>query len=344
MRKLYTFWESVPDFKRVPDEVYQPADDAAHPSPAEGYFEWWYLDASFDSGHTFSASIQARNFMNPGHPNPFIMLNVTTPEGKMISRGEAYEFSDFKAALDHCSVRMGKNRLEKEGKGLRLQVEIHDLKADLVFTPNCPSWKPGCGKIRFDDGEKHFGWNVNMPGAEVRGTLGIKGSETAVSGAGYHDHNFGNCNMAEFFPRWYWGRFSAGKYIGVFADVYGDEGFGAKHSRPFLIARSDEVVLSTEQVDFIPEYFKYDPRPKRDYPTVMTMKVYGGSPVTVRIFNSVLMESRFVPADTIESLGYKTEQVGMPAYVRMNAECVLELPFEKEPITGKVVHELMVFR
>jgi hypothetical protein len=287
-------------------------------------------------------SIQARDFINPSAKKAFIMLNLSAPDGNKVSTGVASQ--DFEASTDRCYVRLKNNVLEKKGDVLHLKVAARDCAVDLEFTAGCPSWKPGCGKIHFDDESKVFGWNVNMPGADVKGRLIFNGSEVAVQGIGYHDHNFGNISMAEFIPRWYWGRFQAGKYTGVYADVFGDEGFAAKHVRPFFLARPDKIVLATDQVDFINEYFTFDPETKRDFPSIVTIKAGGETPVAVKVFNSRLMESRFLPKEMVESLGYRTEQTGRPVYIRMSAECLLQIPGESEQLRGKAVHEITLLR
>lgn len=228
---------------------YERCDDGSHVHPHEKeYYEWWYVDASFDNGYHAVITYHYRNmFMNPIIPS--IQVYIYCPDGKTIAKFAAIEPDDAKVNPNYCDVQMGDSRMRDHGDHYEIYMKIKGVGARLTLTNTVPSWKPGTG-YNYKNEETGFaaGWVVPIPRARVEGELYLKGETIPVTGSAYHDHNWGNCYCYRLFKSWYWGRAHSPRYSVDYAQVIPlIQGMPAV--TPLLIATKDEIVLSTNRLD-----------------------------------------------------------------------------------------------
>ncbi|KAJ3316346.1 hypothetical protein HDU93_004451 [Gonapodya sp. JEL0774] len=93
---------------------------------------------------------------------------------------------------------------------------------NLTLKANLPSWRPATGYMGLVVGGPTFSWFVAVPEGDVTGTYTLPGGVTKqFTGTGYHDHNWGNVNMAVLLEHWWWGRGKAGGKVVINAYLTG---------------------------------------------------------------------------------------------------------------------------
>lgn len=225
---------------------YERRDDGSHICEnEEEYYEWWYLDASFDNGYHAVVTFHYRNmFLNPIVPS--VQIFIYKPDGTKIAKFELIDHSQAKADPDRCHVIMGDNWIIDHGDCYEMHMLINGVGAHLTLHNKTPSWKPGAGFNYRDEKEgRTAGWVVPVPHAKVEGELYLDGVPMKVNGTGYHDHNWGNYYCWRIFKSWYWGRM----HNDIFTLDYGwvlPREDDAPVIAPLLIARDSEIVLSTD--------------------------------------------------------------------------------------------------
>ena len=85
------------------------------------------------------------------------------------------------------------------------------------------SWRPKTGYFIYGNQGKEFTWLVPVPQGEAEITYTHKGKTHNLKGSCYHDHNFGNENMANLINHWYWARAEIGPYNLIAAELISDK-------------------------------------------------------------------------------------------------------------------------
>jgi hypothetical protein len=69
------------------------------------------------------------------------------------------------------------------------------------------------------NGKEYLGWYIPLPRAKVTGKIVIDGKLIKVDGLSYHDHNWGNLNLAKHLKGWVWGRIFFNDFTLIFGDI-----------------------------------------------------------------------------------------------------------------------------
>lgn len=248
-KKAYlAMWNGEHGADRNPKN-YQREDDGSHIYHNEKeYYEWWYLDASFDNDYHVVITYHYRNmFLKPMIPS--IQIYIYHPDGKKTVGFKPIAPENASANPNYCDVKMGDSWLRDFGNHYEMYMKIDGVGARLRFKNTVPSWKPGTG-FNYKNEETGFvsGWVVPVPHADVEGELYIDGKTVQVKGSGYHDHNWGNCYCYKLFKNWYWGRVHSDHYSIDYAQVIPAIS-GMPSVNPLLIASKDEIILSTNMLN-----------------------------------------------------------------------------------------------
>lgn len=243
---------------------FDPAEDGDHYQPEPNFFEWWYFDAAFEDGSYLVAVLHSSLYNAIDH-KPTLDLRYHPPSGPPVVVIGRFDRTAYRAAPDHCWVKIGDCLAVDEGNRYRLSLRQESLAAELLFWPQLPGWKAGTGHLFADSASgHHFDWVVPLPRARVEGTLTVLGQRRAVVGLGYHDHNWGNLYLPAAFSRWTWGRVLAGDWTLIFGDVVG-RGASPPHVTPFMLARNDEIILATDRIRISGEDLAREPRTGAGY-------------------------------------------------------------------------------
>ena len=228
-------------------ETIVPREDGQRASTGPGSFEWWYFDAHFDDQTTAVIVFATKPIAAPRRPlTPNLSLPITRPDGKKTAQFDLPPADEYAAAKDACDVRVGRSWVRWSERGGRwtyvLHAETTGMSADLTFTGLVPPWRPGAGKSYFGDLDHYFAWLPAIPYGTVTGTLTYDGQAHAVTGTGYHDHNWGNVSLPSVLDHWTWGRAHVGGYTLIFVEQISVKRYGPTRLPVFLLAKGDEIL------------------------------------------------------------------------------------------------------
>ena len=164
-----------------------------------------------------------------------------------------FYFTDLKTYHIHADRTGGVNDTDGSGG----QGEASDVGCDLILTSTAKPWRPGAGGFAFGD-DGYFTWLCAVPRGNVTGTLFYDGKEHKVTGAGYHDHQWGNVKHNSTWDHWIWGRQDFGDYAILVFDIGTQKKFGYQRlPMMFLEDKDGNLVmedLTIPKCKFIQEY------------------------------------------------------------------------------------------
>ncbi len=333
-RNYLAAFDGVPGAERNPAN-YQRRDDASHIYTAGDYYEWWYVDCSFDNGYHMVLTFHYRNhFLDPIIPTTQLM--IYHPDGKQTARFAMWKPEETYAGPDWCDLRMGDSWLRDLGGGTyELSMVIKGAGARLTLKNVVPGWKLGTGFLyKNEENGKVAGWVVPVPYAEVEGELFLKEGAIAVKGAAYHDHNWGNMRMHEFCSSWYWGRIHHGDYCLDYAWVMPRDPQAPIYS-PLLIARGSEIVLSTNKIHTELGNMARDPRTGQEYAQSLVITTDNlGVKMRLAIDTTRLVETMQLP----KAVEWDQFYFRFLGDYRMD----IEIDGKKDTVRGEMLHEYMV--
>ena len=227
-------------------------EDGLRTNPHEESFEWWYFDCALEDGSKLTVEFHTKPpHLSPSEPlTPFVSLTLDRPDGSNVSRAFSGTPEEFSAAAERCDVRIGTNTFAGDLRDYEIHVDIDGVVADLKLRGEVPSWRPATGHVFCgEQQEKFVAWLPSVPRGAVEGSLVIEGEPMAVSGVGYHDHNWGNAPLRKLIDHWYWGRARIGEYTVVTLNFISHADQGANRHPAFMLAKGEEIVACGEQQD-----------------------------------------------------------------------------------------------
>jgi hypothetical protein len=324
-------------------------EDGLRAETRPGNFEWWYFDAHFDDGSTaviifFTKPLLERNAaLNPG-----VSITINLPDGNKLYEFALVEPADFSASKNGCYVRAGESWVRGDADGYELHVRAGELAAHLKFTASVPPWRPGAGKIYFDEAKtNYFAWLASIPYGTAQGYLTYNNKIKEVSGNCYHDHNWGNVGLNDVLSHWYWGRAHIGDYTLIFVEMTAAPKFGGQKIPVFMLAHGDQILtgdgtpLTVDELDF-----QADPG-GRSYPLGLNFCWDNGSEqINLKLRDPKLIESFCL----LELLPVWQRLLGSiffnPYYFRFNTDIDLEINLHNHQAReqGKAIYEIMLLR
>ncbi len=329
----------------------KPEENAVHAIDHKNYFEHWYFDAKLEDGHVVVGFLQAAELITR---KPGVELHVYKPDGEKLSVVKGYKDSDVSTSTEKCDVRVGKNRAYAEwpeGGGLpvhHVYLAEEDMEFDLTYRNVLPGWKPGGGMTKYGDTE-FFAWVVPSPRAEVEGTVKFGGKTMQVRGVGYQDHNWGVGDMKRIIDFWYWGRIYGEDFTLLYAYVQTRKHYGRACSTPLMLARRDEVVLSTGEVTLDTGPTIFNMTANRDYPSWLDIRVPGNLKLRLDVRDVIDAHDFVEDLPVVRSKLIKpviNKLVGRPGYFRFNSDFKLQVEsdgtsYERE---GTTLHEMVALQ
>jgi hypothetical protein len=329
-----------------------PRHNGAHPVPGSKQgFEHWYFDAHLDDGNTIIGFINMRKPEEPAFvAKPSVEILIYSPDGSRRQIIKKYPKKEASASIAACDVRVGPNHAHAEFPPDSLPIHhLHlaeeDVVFDLAFHNELPSWMPGDGETLFGDTDV-FGWVVAAPRARITGTITIGGVTTSVTGRGYADHNWGAGDMKRVIDRWHWGRLYDDDYSLLYATVITQKRLGRHQSRPLMLARGGEIVLSTGEAELTEGPAVYNHIAGRSHPEWIRLTVEGTVDLLLTVRSVVHAHDLLddVPvARTRFAKPLVHKLVGHPGYFRFDStfELTVTLEGKTETRTGTTLHELV---
>ncbi|MFD0689458.1 hypothetical protein [Actinomadura fibrosa] len=184
------------DLTQVPGKLAEPSDDGPHPGSAT---EWWYT-----------------HVMDPATHRTFIAMLFTAPVPTGVifwypERGQKLVLPELTAkvtATDGPVVDSSAGSLvyDRGRRAYHLVWTGAWAKADIWFDNALPGVTGG--PITYDGGQTMY-WSSPVATSRVNGWLQPPGASSPISvdgWRGYHDHNWGNFNVADqSYSGWEWG-------------------------------------------------------------------------------------------------------------------------------------------
>lgn len=327
-----------------------PGHNGFHESSSKKAFEHWYFDAHLASGHTVIAFFTKRRPEERSNCDPSVEILVYGADGSKRQIRKSYPKNEASFSTSKCDVKIGANTAVQEvgANGLpvfRIHLAEEDIAFDLEFQNELPSWMPGRGDTFYGPVD-HFGWCVGGPRERVTGTITIGGETIDASGIGYADHNWGVGDMKRIIDRWHWGRLYLDDFSLIFATVLTQKRIGSHMSRPVMLAKGGEIVLSTGEVELTEGPMVFSEVANRSYPTWIRLQVPGQLDITLnvqRIIDEQDLLDEIPVARTKMIKPIINKLIGRPGYFRFDStyELTITLDGETTVHTGNTLHEMV---
>ncbi len=258
-------------------------EDGRRDDDRAGAYEWWYFDFILDDGSTVVIHFNTKDNTTIAQDGtlPSVVVKITDAEGREFKDNVVLSAADARFGEGRCDVHFGPHFVEGDLQTYRIHVDrtegsnssgeagMSPVGVDLTLVSTSRPWRPGAGGFAFgEDGKGYFTWLCAVPRGTVTGTLYYDGAAHAVSGAGYHDHQWGNMEHNATWDHWIWGRQDFGDYAALVFDIGTQRGFGYERLPMFFLedAEGNLVMqdLDTPQCTFLEEYV--EPLSGKTYP------------------------------------------------------------------------------
>ena len=328
-----------------------PGENAVHPIDHRNYFEHWYFDAKLSDGHVVIGFLQASELINR---KPGVELHVYKPSGEKLSVTRLYSKADVSTSDTGFDVRIGDNygyAEFPEGGGLptyRVHLAEEDMQFDLIYHNELPGWKPGGGMTTYGDTE-FFAWVVPSPKARVEGTVKFGDTTMEAKGIGYQDHNWGVGDMKRIIAYWYWGRLYVEEFTLLYAYVMVQKKYGFHCSRPLMLARGDEVILSNGEMTLDSGPPVFNKTANRDYPSYLGIEIPGKVRLRLDVRDIIDAHDFLEDLPVVRNGLIKpaiNKLIGRPGYFRFNSDFHLHVEHDGKVYdkSGVTLHEMVALK
>ncbi|MHA1105212.1 MAG: lipocalin-like domain-containing protein [Promethearchaeota archaeon] len=328
--------------------VFKPEFDAIHIDMKQrGNSEWWYFDARLDNGYTVVAFFRAKHERSG---KTGVEITIYKPNDEKIQNVYEYKRSDLKASHELADVQIGKNYINVDYSNEKFPtyevfLDEGEFGFHLKYTAEVPGWMPGKGYTKFGNiGE--FGWVVPLPKAKVEGTIKVHDESISVKGIGYHDHNWITLNMIKIVNYWHWGRIYSENFTIVYAYIKCNKKMDEYIIPVLMIAKNDDIILSTGEYELIEDEFQYDDKAKNNYPLSLEFTLSEQNKISLRVEN--IIDSEYMLSEFNPILGFLAKNILKltPGYFRLNSKFEINYDFNGTSFKekGTTLHELVILK
>lgn len=329
-------------------------EDGIRTDGVKGTYEWWYFDAHLDDGSTIVIVFYTKPFTQIKKGLiPFISINIDRPDGTSIKKAHYEKVKNFSASDKTCDVQIGDNYFKGNLKEYNIHFKDEELTIDVKMHRTTESWRPKTGHFIYGNSGKEFAWLVPVPKGKTEITYSYKGKIYNLRGSCYHDHNFGNANMAEVINHWYWSRSELGPYTIIAAELISVKKYNSEPIIVYCLAKDGKTIADNgNKVKLFRTYGKMQEAGKR--PVSNELKFIFEDAGTKYEYS--LLQENFLMAvkiyDALFSNKIKRKLAAIisglnPAYYRMTGKAKLKIyknDCKTEEYTGnKAIWELMYF-
>ena len=218
LQVIHQLFEKIHDYQKLGDNVdlqhldcekgfvFSPkpitlSDDSYHGANTVDFTEWWYFDALLNDGYSIQMIFQVIGLLNQSVLS--VKMNMYQ-NGKLTADADKIYFpNEFFISKETPLIKINgkqvmKGYIDQDQWIYDITLDINDVAAEVRFVGSTIGWK---GVVPLGE------WAVIMPKADVSGTVSINKKQIAVSGTGYHDHNWDLTAKAglQYFG-WFWGK------------------------------------------------------------------------------------------------------------------------------------------
>ncbi|MBY9004531.1 MAG: hypothetical protein KGD73_11200 [Candidatus Lokiarchaeota archaeon] len=328
--------------------VFKPEFDAIHiDMKQKGNFEWWYFDARLDNGYTVVAFFRAKHERSG---KTGVEITIYKPNDEKIQNVYDYKRSDLKASRELADIQIGKNYIKADYSNEKFPtyeifLDEGEFGFHLKYTAEIPGWMPGKGYTKFDSlGE--FGWVVPLPKAKVEGTIKVHNETLSVKGMGYHDHNWITLNMIKIVNYWHWGRIYSENFTVVYAYIQSNKKMNEYIIPVLMIAKNNEIILSTGEYQLRETNFQYDDKAKNNYPLNLEFTLPNQNRIALKVEN--IIDSDYMLSEFNPILRFLAKNILKlnPGYFRLNSKFEINFNFNGASFKekGTTLHEMVILK
>ncbi len=218
-------------------------EDGMRTEGEKGTFEWWYFDSHLEDSTNVVIIFYTKPFVDIRKGlTPYITLEIDRPDGTSIKRQYYGDLDEFSASKTECNIQMGKNYFRGNLEQYEIHVEDEDLNITVKAERTTESWRPETGHLEFSPTDHYFAWMVPVPQGKAEVNYTYQGQAVSLKGSCYHDHNWGNKNLALLFNHWYWSRAEIGPYTVIASEMVPDKKFETNSVVVFNVSRDGKTL------------------------------------------------------------------------------------------------------
>lgn len=233
-----------------------------------GACEWWYFDGIVNNGITVALSFHTRSPLSMDREGdcPLISISIEFPNGKKYAKYIDCSSDEAIFSTEQCGVKLGKHEISGDLHEYKIHINpVDGYGVDLLLHSESSPWRPDTGYFVFgDDEEQFFTWLCVVPRGHMEGTLIVDNEEIAVSGVGYHDHQWTNHPRSNtLWNHWTWGRLHYEDYTLLLFDFTHARQYGFVRYPLFVLQdKNGEIVFENTQAG---SHFSYEVIQEADY-------------------------------------------------------------------------------
>lgn len=266
---------------------------------------------------------------------------------------DEFEYSEAEGEYrkGSCYVKVGPHSFIGDLKEYEIEIKpINGIGAKVKITSLAKPWRPGTAYIGFgDNDEQYLTWSCMVPRGKVSGEITAGGKTKAVSGYGYHDHQWANIHVMMTNNHWLWIRQSVGDYVVLVYDFVASKTYGYKRYPMFFIQdRNGNIVFENTdsenvKLEIIEEYYQKETEKTCPKKFKYTFENNG-----MKVEYTLTNKSEIECMDNYKDLDDSTKEFFdmlelKPTYVRWEAVGDLVVTGGDKPIveSGNLLYEMM---
>ncbi|MCF6184784.1 MAG: hypothetical protein L3J56_09220 [Bacteroidales bacterium] len=331
-------------------------EDGIRTDGKKGTYEWWYFDAHLDDGTTVVIVFYTKPFTEIKKGLiPFISINIDRPDGTSIKKPHYGKVEEFSASDKTCDVKIGENYFRGDLKNYEIHFKDEELTVDVKMHRTTESWRPKTGHFIYGNSGKEFAWLVPVPKGEAEISYSYKGKTYNLKGSCYHDHNFGNANMADVINHWYWSRAEVGPYTVIAAELISVKEYDSEPVIVYCLSKNGKTLADDgEKVKLFRIYGKMNPAGERPVSNILKF-IYEDENESVKYEYTLTRKTNLMELKLLDALIHNPVKRKLaiavsgldPAYFRMSGTANLKIYKNdcktEEYTSNKAIWELMYF-
>lgn len=309
-----------------------------------GEYEWWYFDAKLEGGYSlviifYSQPVTAATL---GF-EPCVSFSLTG-NGYELLEEVSFKLCDCRFSGDCCDIKIGNNTFMGDLKNYTIHFENDRVSCDVRLEGLAESYRHHTGQIFFGE-RKYFAWLPSVPEGRVTADITVDGKKLALTGSGYHDHNWGNIGMFWLMHHWYWGRAKVGEYQVISSYITAKESYGYEHFPIFVIYKNGKKLgCDIDAITYEQRDAEFDPKTQKHYHKTLVYDYNDGKSHFRVTYSAEDIIETFVVEEGYGSARAKASKFLIwfvkkmklaPSYIRMVGTITLER-FEGEKVVERI--------
>ena len=180
----------------------------------------------------------------------------------------------------------------------------------------------------------------------MSGTITDGDSKIAVTGIGYHDHNWLNFPFPRMINYWLWGRIYSRNFTVVYAIIQCNHKAANHLVKVLMLAEGQEIILSSGEFDFVKEDLEYNPKARYQFPRKLVISAPGHLKATLRV--KTVLEAQDMLENYQPILRFIAGNIMRlkPGYFRLVSDAELEVTRggKKAKEGGTALHDIVLFK